>query len=101
MRKTHKNNNSIKCDTLYTIQTSKTMIGYTDNIKNNKGEYIMSKIKQYIETSVENAVDKIIKTLKDGQIDFDTCKSKILDLDNLSMVGIDSENIDEVIQDNS
>ena len=34
MRKTHKNNNSIKCDTLYTIQTSKTMIGYTDNMKN-------------------------------------------------------------------
>jgi len=68
--------------------------------KNNKGEYIMSKIKQYIETSVENAVDKIIKTLKDGQIDFDTCKSKILELDNLSMVGIDSENVDEVISEN-
>ena len=61
----------------------------------------MSKIKQYIETSVENAVDKIINTLKDGQIDFDTCKSKILELDNLSMVGIDSENIDEVIQENA
>tara|TARA_R110001606_G_scaffold83024_1_gene189854 strand:+ start:83 stop:343 length:261 start_codon:yes stop_codon:yes gene_type:complete len=68
--------------------------------KNNKGEYIMSKIKQYIETSVENTVDKIIKTLKDGQIDFDTCKSKILELDNLSMVGIDSENVDEVISEN-
>jgi hypothetical protein len=68
--------------------------------KNNKGEYIMSKIKQYIETSVENAVDNIIKTLKDGQIDFDTCKSKILELDNLSMVGIDSENVDEVISEN-
>jgi hypothetical protein len=69
--------------------------------KNNKGEYIMSKIKQYIETSVENAVDNIIKTLKDGQIDFDTCKSKILELDNLSMVGIDSENVDEVIEENA
>ena len=34
MRKTHKNNNSINCDTLYTIQTSKTMIVYTDNMKN-------------------------------------------------------------------
>ena len=33
MRKTHKNNNSINCDTLYTIQTSKTMIGYTDIMK--------------------------------------------------------------------
>ena len=33
MRKTHKNNNSITCDTMYTIQTSKTMIGYTDIMK--------------------------------------------------------------------
>jgi hypothetical protein len=57
----------------------------------------MSKIKAYIETSVENAVDKFINKLKDGQIDLDTCKSKILELDNLSMVGIDENNIDEVI----
>jgi hypothetical protein len=34
MKKTHKNNNSVTCDNLYTIQTSKTMIGYTDNMKN-------------------------------------------------------------------
>ena len=33
MRKTHKNNNSIKCDTLYTRHLSKTMIGYTDIMK--------------------------------------------------------------------
>jgi hypothetical protein len=57
----------------------------------------MSKVKQYIETSVENAVDKIIYKLKDGQIDFDTCKSKILEIDNLNMVGIDEDNIEEVI----
>jgi len=57
----------------------------------------MSKIKQYIETSVENAVDKIIKNLKEDLIDFDTCKMKILKLDNLSMVGIDSDNVEEVI----
>jgi hypothetical protein len=43
----------------------------------------MSKIKQYIETSVENQVDKFINKLKDGQIDLDTCKSKILEIDNL------------------
>ena len=54
-------------------------------------------IKQYIETSVENAVDKIIKNLKEDLIDFDTCKMKILELDNLSMVGIDSDNVEEVI----
>ena len=58
----------------------------------------MSKIKQYIETSVENAVDKIINKLKDGQIDLDTCKSKILELDNLEMVGIDEDNLEEVIE---
>ena len=58
----------------------------------------MSKIKQYIETSVENQVDKFINKLKDGQIDLDTCKSKILKLDNLSMVGIDENNIEEVIE---
>jgi len=57
----------------------------------------MSKIKQYIETSVENQVDKFIAKMKDGQIDLDTCKSKILELDNLSMVGIDENNVEEVI----
>jgi len=53
--------------------------------------------KYIIETSVENQVDKFISKMKDGQIDFDTCKTKILELDNLSMVGIDSENVEEVI----
>ncbi len=57
----------------------------------------MSKIKAYIETSVENAVDKIISKLSDGQIDLDTCKSKILELDNLEMVGITEDNVEEVI----
>jgi maltodextrin utilization protein YvdJ len=57
----------------------------------------MSKIKQYIENSVENAVDKIISKLSDGQIDLDTCKSKILELDNLEMVGITEDNVEEVI----
>ena len=33
MRKTHKNNNSIACDNLYTIQTIKSMIAYTDIMK--------------------------------------------------------------------
>ena len=34
MKKTVKNNIYMTCDNLYTIQTSKTMIGYTDNMKN-------------------------------------------------------------------
>jgi hypothetical protein len=57
----------------------------------------MSKVKQYEETMVENQVDMFINKLKDGQIDLDTCKSKILEIDNLNMVGIDENNIDEVI----
>ena len=57
----------------------------------------MSKYKQYIEQSVENQVDKFINKMKDGQIDLDTCKSKILEIDNLNMVGIDEDNIEEVI----
>ena len=57
----------------------------------------MSKIKAYIENSVENQVDKFINKMKDGQIDLDTCKSKILEIDNLNMIGIDENNIDEVI----
>ena len=57
----------------------------------------MSKVKQYEETMVENQVDNFIKKLKDGQIDLDTCKSKILKIDNLNMVGIDEDNIEEVI----
>ena len=60
----------------------------------------MSKYKQYIEQSVENQVDKFINKMKDGQIDLDTCKSKILEIDNLNMVGIDEDNIEEVIQEN-
>ena len=42
MRKTHKNNSSITCDTMYTLQMSKTMIGYTyimiKNTNKNKKE---------------------------------------------------------------
>ena len=42
MRKTHKNNSSITCDTMYYVQTLKTMIGYTyimiKNTNKNKKE---------------------------------------------------------------
>ena len=41
------------------------MIVYTDNMKNNnKGEYIMSKVKQYAEDTAEKNVDKIIFKFK-------------------------------------
>ena len=43
----------------------------------------MSKIKQYIENSVEKQVDKIT--------------NKISDIDNINMVGIDEHNVDEYL----
>ena len=105
MRKTHKNNNSIKCDTLYTRHLSKTMIGYTDNMKNkltnNKGDYNMSKVKQWAEDTAEKKVDSIISKLKDGQIDLDTAKNMIMKVDNLQMIGINYDNVDEVIEENA
>ena len=105
MKKTHKNNNSVTCDNLYTIHLSKTMIGYTDNMKNkltnNKGDYNMSKTKQWAEDTAEKLVDKIISKLKDGQIDLDTAKVMIMKVDNLQMIGINYDNVDEVIEENA
>ena len=57
----------------------------------------MSKVKQWAENTAEESVDLIIKKLKDGQIDLDTAKDMIMKVDNLQMIGIDSENIEEVI----
>ena len=59
----------------------------------------MSKVKQYAEDTAEKNVDLIISKLKDGQIDFDTAKVNILNTENKTMLGINSENVDEVIQE--
>ena len=61
----------------------------------------MSKVKQWAEDTAEQSVDLILKNLKDGQIDLDNATSKILEVENVNMLGIDSNNIDEVITDNS
>jgi len=52
MRKTHKNNNSINCDTLYYIQTSNSMIVYTDNMK--KTIKINKKVKEVLMTKIDS-----------------------------------------------
>jgi|TARA_B110000858_G_scaffold71949_1_gene83468 gas vesicle protein len=62
-------------------------------------KYIMSKVKQWAEDTAEQKVDSIISKLKDGQIDFDTAKVDILNTENKTMLGINSENVDEVIQE--
>ena len=45
----------------------------------------MSKLKNYIMSSVENQVDKITKDYIDGNIDLNTAENKIEDIDNLEM----------------
>ena len=57
----------------------------------------MSKVKQWAEDVAEQEVDAIIFKLKDGQIDYDTAKVNILNTANKQMLGIDSENVDEII----
>jgi hypothetical protein len=54
----------------------------------------MSKIKQYIENSVEKQVDKITDDYLAGNIDFNTAENKIEDIDNLEMV-MDKHNVGE------
>ena len=60
----------------------------------------MSKVKQWAEDTAEKAVDKIILGFKHGIINKDTAIAKILDVDNVNMLGIDENNIDEVIMEN-
>ena len=59
----------------------------------------MSKVKQWAEDTAEKAVDKIILGFKHGIINKDTAIAKILDVDNLEMIGIDENNVEEVIED--
>ena len=61
----------------------------------------MSKVKQWAEDTAEKSVDKILSKLKDGQIDLDTAKNMIMKVDNLQMIGINYDNVDEVIEENA
>jgi hypothetical protein len=69
--------------------------------KNNKGDYNMSKVKQWAEDTAEKSVDLILKKLKDGQIDIDTATTDILSVENVSMTGINADNVGEVISENA
>ena len=57
----------------------------------------MSKVKQWAEDTAEKAVDKILLQVKQNLITKKTAISDILKVDNLQMIGIDSENVEEVI----
>ena len=57
----------------------------------------MGKVKQWAWDEAEKAVDKIILQVKQNLITKETAISDILKVDNLQMLGIDSENVEEVI----
>ena len=61
----------------------------------------MSKVKQWAEDTAEKNVDLIISKVKDGQIDLDTAKTDILNVENVNMTGINADNVDEVIMENA
>ena len=59
----------------------------------------MSKVKQWAYDEAEKSVDKIILGLKHGIINRDSAKARILDVDNINMLGIEEYNVDEVIDE--
>jgi hypothetical protein len=61
----------------------------------------MSKVKQWAEDTAEKNVDKIILGFKQGVLNKDTATSKILDVENVNMLGINADNVDEVISENA
>jgi hypothetical protein len=61
----------------------------------------MSKVKQWAEDTAEKNVDKIILGFKQGVLDKDTTVTKILDVENVNMLGINADNVDEVISENA
>ena len=61
----------------------------------------MSKVKQWAEDIAEKNVDKIILGFKQGVLDKDTTVTKILDVENVNMLGINADNVDEVISENA
>ena len=59
----------------------------------------MAKVKQHYTDLTEKLVDDIILDYKSKNITKDTAIDKIMKLDNLDLVGIDENNVDEVVDD--
>ena len=57
----------------------------------------MSKVKNYYWDLAEKAVDAILLELKNNAITKEAAKAKIMVVDNLDLVGIEENNVDEVI----
>ena len=61
----------------------------------------MSKVKQWAEDTAEKSVNKILLQVKQNLITKETAKTDILNVENVSMTGIDENNVDEVISENA
>ena len=57
----------------------------------------MSKVKEWAYEEAEKAVDNIIAKLKDGQIDLTEASSLTMKVNNVSMLGIDENNVEEAL----
>tara|TARA_Y100000004_G_scaffold173354_1_gene211132 strand:+ start:15 stop:242 length:228 start_codon:yes stop_codon:yes gene_type:complete len=68
-----------------------------ENNKYNKGDYIMSKVKQYYADEAEKQVDAIIENAKNNIITKDEAEKQILNVENVNMLNIDAENVDEFV----
>ena len=59
----------------------------------------MSKVKQWAEDMAEEQVDLILSKLKKNEITKEDAKVQILNTANKQMLGINSENVEEVMED--
>ena len=57
----------------------------------------MSKTKQWAWDTAEKEVDDILSQLKNNAISKEAAKAKIMNVDNVNMLGIEEYNVDEVI----
>ena len=57
----------------------------------------MSKTKQWAWDCAEKEVDNIINELKNNSITKEAAKAKIMNVENVNMLGIEEYNVDEVI----
>ena len=58
----------------------------------------MSKTKQWAENTAEKKVDDILSQLKNNAISKEAAKAKIMNVENVNMLGIEEYNVDEVIE---
>ena len=59
----------------------------------------MGKVKQWAEDTAEKNVDLVVNDYVKNIINLETAKNKVLKVENVNMTGIDSENVEEVLED--